>query len=147
MAIDTRTAEDRREYRKEYYIKNQERLRAYHIEKYQKNKEHIQTRNREYEKEFIKTPKGKYSVQKRKAKRRGIEWQLTFEDWWEIWQQSGKWEERGWGKYKYAMCRHGDSGPYSRENVFIDTNAGNLATIPRTRGSLGRFLPKEKPND
>lgn len=67
------------------------------------------------------------------AKRDGIEFNLTFDEWWNIWQQSGHWEQRGRGSEKYCMCRKGDVGPYSAENVFIATNAENVAAIARAK--------------
>lgn len=59
-----------------------------------------------------------YSGQKANAARRGIGWDLTLAEWWRIWTESGKWEERGRGS-GYVMCRHGDVGPYAVGNVFI----------------------------
>lgn len=53
------------------------------------------------------------------AKYRQIDWQISFEDWSKIWDQSGKWEQRGRGIGKYCMSRIGDTGPYSADNVFI----------------------------
>lgn len=71
------------------------------------------------------TPKKAYSNQLSMARKRGIEWLLTFDEWWEIWAQSGKWEQRGRHKGGYVMARYGDVGPYSRENVRIITNKEN----------------------
>lgn len=73
-----------------------------------------------------KTPKGKYSFIKRRAKRRGIEFFLSFEEWWKLWQESGHWEERGKKLGNYQMCRHGDEGPYSIGNVYIATISQNM---------------------
>jgi hypothetical protein len=58
--------------------------------------------------------------QKCMAKHRKIEWLLTYEQWSEVWEQSGKWELRGRGKGKYCMSRKGDTGPYSIDNVYIN---------------------------
>lgn len=58
--------------------------------------------------------------------RNGKDWQLTFEEWWKIWQNSGHWEERGVGLDKYQMCRYGDIGPYSKDNVYIAKQKDNL---------------------
>jgi len=62
-----------------------------------------------------------FARQKAMAKVRNIEWQLTFEEWWHIWEQSGKYEQRGRGAGKYCMSRIGDVGPYSVNNVVIKT--------------------------
>ena len=59
------------------------------------------------------------------ARLRGIDFTLTFEQWWDIWQQSGKWNERGRKKDQYVMSRIGDTGPYELGNVFIQSNADN----------------------
>ena len=39
-----------------------------------------------YNKKQSKTPKFKYHVQKNVAKRRGIPFELTYEEWWSIWE-------------------------------------------------------------
>ena len=68
-----------------------------------------------------------YASQKCAAKKRGIDFNLTFEEWNHIWQVSGKWDERGRGSKKYCMARHRDIGPYSINNVSIITNHENLS--------------------
>ena len=60
------------------------------------------------------------------AKARGISWFFTFEEWYEFWQKSGKWEQRGLGVGKYCMARFGDTGPYHPGNVAIKTVTENL---------------------
>lgn len=72
-----------------------------------------------------RTPLGAYRRQRANAHTRRIEWRLTFLQWWDIWQRSGHWEDRGRG-HAYAMCRYGDKGPYSVNNVYIATNAANI---------------------
>jgi hypothetical protein len=71
------------------------------------------------------TVKHKYNVHKAGAKRRNIAFELSFEEWYDIWLSSGKWEERGKGANGYCMCRYGDKGPYDKGNVYIATNAEN----------------------
>lgn len=71
------------------------------------------------------SPKAAYSIQKTNAKARGISWEISFKDWWDIWQQSGKWEQRGTKPEQYCMCRHNDEGPYHVNNVRIDTFSNN----------------------
>jgi len=73
----------------------------------------------------MKSIKEKYWAQKSQAKNRGIEFKLTFDQWWDIWQTSGKWEERGRNKGQYVMSRFNDCGAYEINNVFIQTNANN----------------------
>lgn len=72
------------------------------------------------------SPLAKYKSQHSNANKRGIPWQFTFADWWRVWQDSGKWELRGRGK-GYCMSRFGDSGPYSKENVYICTIGQNFS--------------------
>jgi hypothetical protein len=67
----------------------------------------------------------KYADQKSKAKIRGIEFKLTFEEWWDIWQKSGKWDQRGIRKGQYVMSRYKDHGPYEVGNVHIQTVGDN----------------------
>jgi hypothetical protein len=61
----------------------------------------------------------RYHQQKAQAKGRGIEWKFTFNDWFDIWLASGKWEQRGCKRGQYVMSRYNDIGPYSKDNVFI----------------------------
>lgn len=64
-----------------------------------------------------------YLDQKRNAIQRGIEFKMSFTEWWSVWQQSGHWEERGRGRY--VMARKGDIGPYAIGNVYICTQSQN----------------------
>lgn len=68
----------------------------------------------------------KYWVQKAGAKRRSIIFELTFEEWLEIWEASGHFEERGRQAHQYHMARHGDRGPYAVGNVKIITASQNI---------------------
>jgi len=61
----------------------------------------------------------RYFEQRQAAKQRGVEWQLDFWQWLEIWQDSGHLHERGRCKGDYQMCRMGDRGGYASSNVFI----------------------------
>jgi hypothetical protein len=67
-----------------------------------------------------------YKTHKAAAKQRNIPFLLTFEDWWDIWQQSGKWEHRGARRGEYCMARFGDIGAYARNNVKICLAADNV---------------------
>jgi hypothetical protein len=66
-----------------------------------------------------------YQAQRGKAKRRGIAWEISFADWLDVWNESGRWSERGIGASRYCMARHGDTGPYKVGNVSIQTNSAN----------------------
>jgi hypothetical protein len=73
--------------------------------------------------------KRKFQAQRARAKHRGIEWHLTFEQWLEVWEKSGKLGQRGKGVGKYVMSRNGDAGPYSMENVSIQSYEKNCADV------------------
>lgn len=95
-----------------------------------------------------KSPMAKYNQQKRNANARNIGWNLTFKEWWNIWQDSGKWELRGRG-VGYCMARWGDSGDYDKDNVYICTTGENFShsylTSPwhkRFAARYNNFRPK-----
>jgi hypothetical protein len=67
------------------------------------------------------TPKGKWVDHKHRAKQSGIDFNLSFEEWWQLWEPH--WEDRGIGGL--VMCRTNDSGAYELGNVRIDTQANN----------------------
>ena len=48
-----------------------------------------------------------------------IEFNLTFDEWFKIWQDSGKYKQRGVRKGQYCMSRYNDIGNYEIGNVFI----------------------------
>ena len=57
---------------------------------------------------------------------RGIPFNMTFAEWWDIWEKSGHWEDRGHCKGQYCMSRYGDLGPYEIGNVFIQLHSDNV---------------------
>ena len=105
-------------------------------------------RARELWRKYSKTPKGKYQYQKSGAKKRGIPWEISFEEWWEFWKDS--WELRG--NYNLVMARKGDVGPYSKDNIYLTTHGQNMKDAwvngiykdrPKNiRDTNGRFLRK-----
>lgn len=76
--------------------------------------------------EKSKTPANAFVRQKQNAGKRGIAWDLTLPQWWDVWQQSGKWDQRGRGQ-GYCMARVGDSGPYAVDNVYVCTIGQNFS--------------------
>lgn len=86
--------------------------------------------------------KNKYSCHKGAAKRRGIGFTLTFEEWCDIWKQSGKWELRGRNKGQYVMSRIGDNGDYAVGNVFIQLSENNVIDANHNKRGQTRILPK-----
>jgi hypothetical protein len=66
-----------------------------------------------------------YAQQRNNARRRGIEFKISFEDWFEIWMRSGHWSKRGIGAGCYCMGRHKDRGAYEVGNVAIISQEEN----------------------
>tara|TARA_R110000851_G_scaffold61962_6_gene142520 strand:+ start:4809 stop:5204 length:396 start_codon:yes stop_codon:yes gene_type:complete len=74
-------------------------------------------------KAYAKTPRAKYCKQKNHAKTRGIPFNLTFEEWWEMWEPHFR--NRGKNVTNLMMCRTGDTGAYEVGNVRLDTPLSN----------------------
>lgn len=74
---------------------------------------------------YLRTPRGRFIKQRQHARRRGVEWRLTFEEWLHVWRASGNFEQRGRGDHQFCMARIGDSGPYEVGNVEIQTMKQN----------------------
>ena len=91
----------------------------------------------------MQRPTRAYASQRRNAIRRGIGWDFNLWQWWSIWQQSGKWSQRGRGQ-GYVMCRKGDSGPYSIDNVFIAPARINSSDQARKKNGLPIGVRKNK---
>lgn len=91
----------------------------------------------------LKKPTRAFSQQKKNADARGVGWELNLWQWWSIWQQSGKWAERGRGQ-GYMMCRNGDSGPYAVDNVRIATGCENSFEGSRKKSGLPIGVRKNK---
>lgn len=91
-------------------------------------------------KAYGRKPTYAFVRQKTHARARGIGWELTFWQWWSIWQESGRWEQRGRGQ-GYMMCRHGDTGPYAISNVYIAPGFVNSADAQINLGNKDPALP------
>lgn len=76
-----------------------------------------------------------YSQQRVNAKSRGIEWKFKFWDWWQMWEKSGRWKFRGTGQ-GWVMCRKGDVGAYSPDNVFIAPARFNHSDTVRKKNGM-----------
>lgn len=90
-----------------------------------------------------------YNIQKGNAKRRGIPWELTYEEWLRIWQESGRLGERGPRLGCYVMARYGDKGPYKVGNVRIVTSSENhreAHSIRQVATGCRRTAPETGPN-
>jgi hypothetical protein len=81
-----------------------------------------------------------YTYQRQAAKKRGIEWAISLEEWLRVWIDSGKWGLRGVGKGRYCMARNNDTGPYKVGNVSIQ-----LCTTNSRDGLAFRFRHQAAP--
>lgn len=82
--------------------------------------------------------RGRYLQQKQNAKQRGIEFYLSFGQWFAIWALSGHMHERGRLKGRYVMGRIGDRGAYESGNVVI-LEAGQNVRDGLTEDVRGRI--------
>ncbi len=71
------------------------------------------------------SPRDRYAQHKSSAKQRGVEFDMTFDEWWQIWQS--RFEQRGRQAGKMQMCRAGDVGAYRSGNVRIASIEENRA--------------------
>jgi predicted DNA-binding transcriptional regulator AlpA len=81
-------------------------------------------------KDTLGAAKEKYRICIKDAQKRDIPFQLSFEEWFQIWQDSGHWQERGCHKGQYVMHRFGDTGPYALGNVTIIRHEDNVTGPP-----------------
>jgi hypothetical protein len=71
-----------------------------------------------------------FDRQRRNAKRRGIPFLLTFEEWWDWWQTDGRWLNRGSKSSNFQMARIGDAGPYALGNIYCSVARDNWLLGP-----------------
>lgn len=92
------------------------------------------------------TPLMRYRQQRAQAKRRGIPFELTFEQWWSLWEPH--FDRRGAVKGAMQMCRTRDQGGYTQGNVRIDTVEANhaeyAASVRERAASAGRLMASER---
>lgn len=81
-----------------------------------------------------------FNQQRQSAKNRGIVWNLTFAQWFAVWQSSGKLHLRGIGKGKYVMSRVSDAGCYEMGNIHIQLGTEN------SREAVEKWRGKTKAN-
>jgi hypothetical protein len=72
-----------------------------------------------------------FNTQRHNAKRRGIGWELTFEQWLAWWGEDI--ERRGSGECDLQMQRVADAGPYALGNIKKGTPKQNSATASIVR--------------
>src|SRR6266436_2773794 len=86
---------------------------------------------------FLGDCRNKFSKHRTQAGQRGVPFLMTFDEWMEIWMDSGHWHERGLKRGQYVMARFGDKGPYSIDNVRI------ILGIENTKeGHCGKIRPE-----
>jgi hypothetical protein len=86
------------------------------------------------------TKRRSYLMQRRQAGLRGVPWEFTFEEWVRVWEESGKWSQRGSKKGQFVMARHGDVGPYNTGNVSIVTaETNNIDGASRRKNPFGNL--------
>lgn len=101
-----------------------ERSEARHFEMYGCSREYIDSLT-DLPRTNSAHPVLRFRDRKNNAISRGIDWKLTFKEWWEFWQESGKWEQHGRGADSYCLARQGDTGAYALGNIEIITNRQN----------------------
>ena len=83
-----------------------------------------------------------FNSQKQSAKKRGIEFDLTFDQWISWWMSTGHFEDRGKTVGKYQMCRFNDSGAYDLNNIYCDTVSANSALPTKGKPRPAEFNRK-----
>lgn len=71
-----------------------------------------------------RSPQVRYKEQRNNSRTHGVQWLFeNFYEWWLIWEESGKWDQRGNSGNAYVMARIDTDGPYSPDNVEIMTQS------------------------
>lgn len=73
----------------------------------------------------MKKTKEQFQNHRQRAKRKGIPFELTFDEWYKIWIDSGHYHNKGTKRGQYVMSRYGDKGGYTVDNVHIQTVGEN----------------------
>lgn len=76
----------------------------------------------------------RFNAQKASAGKRGIKFNLTFEEWYNWWLSNGIDKNISQGKKTkdtLCMCRFGDIGDYDLNNIYCDTVSGNSSVIDK----------------
>ena len=78
-------------------------------------------------KHFTKINIRNFFAQRAQANKRNINFEFDFLSWLVWWISTGHFHERGVLNTDYQMCRKGDVGPYSWDNVYCATGEQNRA--------------------
>lgn len=90
----------------------------------------------------IKNLRAKFNGQKVNAKKRGIEWNLTFKQWCDFW--GGDIEKRGRGHDKLQMQRYSDKGGYEIGNIKKGYPYQNSKTAGNVKKNKAAIMNKEE---
>lgn len=66
-----------------------------------------------------------FLYQRKSAKRRGVVFQITFEEWRDWW--GDRFQYRGKGPDDLNMCRYADEGSYRLGNIYVASGSENKA--------------------
>jgi hypothetical protein len=90
----------------------------------------------------------RYATQRQNARERGIEFRLTYAEWYGWWVAelaiAGPGAKRGRSRGCLVMCRFGDAGAYELGNIYCGTHSENLREITR-KGPWGAEWPDLEP--
>lgn len=81
---------------------------------------------------MLKPAKHRYYAHKSYSKSRNIPFLLTFEEWYDWWLANGIDKNQSmvpFTKQTLCMCRYGDKGPYSLNNIYCATQQQNLLDL------------------
>lgn len=65
------------------------------------------------------TARRRYIQHRRNNTMRGIEWNISLWDWWQFWQQSGKYDQIGKRREGLCLSRKDKTKPYTLDNLKI----------------------------
>ncbi len=68
---------------------------------------------------MTRDPKRTYENSKRNAMNRGIEWTLSYEQWWALWEASGHWDDYGCRQGGFVLARIDTTKGFHLDNVVI----------------------------
>jgi exonuclease VII large subunit len=127
-----------REYFKQYREQNKERILEYRKQYYDQNKEQI----KEQSKQYSRTPPGKFSAYKTNAKKRGIEFHLTMEQFESFWQKPC--EYCGAEIETIGLDRVDSDGHYTIDNVVSCCWPCNESKGKKTLEEWNKILDNKK---
>lgn len=102
-------------------------------------------RKRAAYKRYSATPRNRYREHKQNAAKRGVGFELTYEQWYELWEPYL--DRRGHCDGGYVMARNGDSGPYAVGNVAVVPHGVNVAERNRLYFATRRWQHIERGDD